>query len=97
MSTTAATLTPEEQHFVDGCKYAQQLAFITHLENAGKATREPIKAAGEGQPKFRVVHEDFTEGEITDLFHKYAKEWVPHREELVAGYLNIILGGEAAA
>jgi hypothetical protein len=87
-------LTPDQQAYVKKAKQALHLGFITHLQHAGRA--EVVKSASAGGAD-TITHKDFSDGEIEHLFQKYAQEWVPHREQLTAGYLNAILGGEQAA
>lgn len=89
-------LSEQDKQFLAGVKQAMHLAFITHLQRGGKAILEPVKSAAEGEPTHRIVHQDFTDAEIRELFLKYANQWIPHREEVTAGYLNILLGGAAA-
>jgi hypothetical protein len=87
-------LTPEQQAYVKQAKAALHLGFITHLQHAGRA--EIVKAASAGGAD-TIAHSDFTDGQVEFLFQKYAQEWVPHREQLTAGYLNAIFGNEQAA
>lgn len=85
--------TPEE--FAKAALDATYRGFIATL-NGGVPLVQVVKAATATTPQeTAVVHRDLTDEAKVHVFQKYAKEWLPHRQQVASGYVQILQGQTA--
>lgn len=85
--------TPEE--FAKAALDATYRGFIATL-TGGVPQVQVVKAATATTPQVTdVVYRDLTNEAKVFVFQKYAKEWLPHRQQVASGYVQILQGQTA--
>jgi hypothetical protein len=84
-----------EEEFAKAAMEATYRGFIATL-NGGVPHVQVVKAATANAPEeLSVAYRDLTDKAKSEIFQKYAKVWLPHRQEAASGYVKIIQGQAA--